>query len=152
MTDRTIVLCVSGLSNVRVLDLSGNHQITQAGWKSFADHLRWGCLNDVRMMWVWCENDMRIEDDVRMIWGWCEKDVRMMWGWYEGMIYKNIMFQVTRRQKPSVPVGLSELPARYWWPDWGAVCSAIFFSQQTRSQKVRRHGRGSGEVYQGKAE
>ena len=41
MTDRTIVLCVPGLANVRVVDLSGNHQITQIGWKSFADHLRW---------------------------------------------------------------------------------------------------------------
>ena len=41
MTDRTVVLCVPGLSNVRVVDLSGNHQITQSGWKSFADHLRW---------------------------------------------------------------------------------------------------------------
>ena len=72
----------------------------------------------------------------------------MMRGWHT----IRIIFQSPGRQKPPLSVGLPELPARYWWPDWGAVCPDIFLSQQTRPQKVRRDWRGSGAVYQGKAE
>ena len=40
MTDRILLRCLTGLCNVRLLDLSGNYQITHTGWKSMADHLR----------------------------------------------------------------------------------------------------------------
>jgi len=40
ITDRIILKCLTGLCNIRVLDLSGNHDITHVGWKGLADTLR----------------------------------------------------------------------------------------------------------------
>ena len=39
MTDRILVKCVAGLCSVRVVDLSGNCQVTHSGWRALADHL-----------------------------------------------------------------------------------------------------------------
>lgn len=40
ITDRIILKCLTGISNIRVVDLSGNSGITQVGWKGLADTLR----------------------------------------------------------------------------------------------------------------
>jgi len=39
ITDRILMKCLVGFSNVRILDLSGNHDITHTGWKCLADAL-----------------------------------------------------------------------------------------------------------------
>jgi len=39
INDRVLMKCLVGFSNVKVLDLSGNHDITATGWKCLADTL-----------------------------------------------------------------------------------------------------------------
>jgi hypothetical protein len=40
ITDRIILKCLTGISNIRSVDLSGNSGITNVGWKGLADTLR----------------------------------------------------------------------------------------------------------------
>jgi len=40
ITDRIILKCLTGLSNVRKIDLSGNHDISHVGWKALADTMQ----------------------------------------------------------------------------------------------------------------
>jgi hypothetical protein len=40
ITDRIILKCLTGISNVRIVDLSGNPDINHVGWKGLADTLR----------------------------------------------------------------------------------------------------------------
>ena len=40
ITDRIILKCLTGISNVRIVDLSGNPDISHEGWKGLADTLR----------------------------------------------------------------------------------------------------------------
>ena len=40
ITDRIILKCLTGISNVRIVDLSGNPDISHVGWKGLADTLR----------------------------------------------------------------------------------------------------------------
>ena len=40
ITGRIILKCLTGISNVRIVDLSGNPDISHVGWKGLADTLR----------------------------------------------------------------------------------------------------------------
>ena len=40
LSDRIIVKCVVGLTNIKIVDLSGNNDITHVGWKCLADTMR----------------------------------------------------------------------------------------------------------------